>query len=64
MKKENNESFLREGNEVFFFYDHDFHKLFSEGSKERNDKRIAINCKKDNFDYFYYLHKVILIKLL
>lgn len=57
MNKEN-ESFLKERNEVFFFYDNDFQKLFSEGSKERNEKKIKINCKKENLDYFYYLHKV------
>jgi len=60
MNKEN-ESFSKEGNEVFFFYDKDFQKLFSEGSKEKNERRIQINCKKDNLDYFLYIHKVNLI---
>lgn len=52
------ESILKEGDEVFFFYDKDFQKYFYEGSKERNDRRIHIKCKKEYFYHFYYLHKV------
>lgn len=54
-----NEIFKKEENKVFFYFNEDFPKLFSEPIKDRTDKKIMINLAKENLEYFYYLHKVL-----
>jgi len=53
-----NEILKKEEYQIFFYFNEDFHKLFSEPINYRLDKKISLNIAKENLDYFYYLHKV------
>jgi hypothetical protein len=44
--------------QFFFEYNSDFDKFFEKNYSIETEKNIRINCKEENFEEFYYIHKV------
>lgn len=59
MNKGDEDSSIFEEDNIFFYYNHDYNKLVLDPNRDKVEKKLKINLRKEYFPYYAYIHKVI-----